>query len=125
MPLALEPGEKNIVWLDVDADKPIETRPVFFILAQSMRGQMKFGKAYDDFIAGIKTTDEAASGMCELLASVVVGWKNMFKDGVEIPYSQDAFLDILTLKESQELVQKVLGYSRVSSDEKKSSESQA
>lgn len=125
MPLALEPGESNVIWLDIDADKPIETRPVFFILAQSMRGQIKFGKAYDEFIAGLTTTNDAANGMCELLATIIVGWRNMIQDGVEIPFSQDAFLDILTLKESQELVQKVLSYSRVSADEKKSSESPA
>lgn len=121
MPLSLEPGERNKIWLKSDADKPIESRPVFYAKFLSMRGQRKLGEALDDFWAHMKKDATPATiemRLVELLADSITGWENM--GGLE--FSRAAFVELLSVMEAMELVQCVLSGGRLSLDEKKSSE---
>jgi hypothetical protein len=124
MPLALEPGSKHKIWLDIDADKPFETRPMFLIKAQTMRTQVALGTAVDEFYDSVQSfnSQTAMDRICEMLSTCIVGWENIEIDGESIPFQIDLIQDILNSHEGLELINKVLAYNKLSVDEKKSSE---
>lgn len=121
MPLFLEPDQKYPIVLDTDADKPKASQPTFYAKSQSMRGQQKIGEVLDLW------TDNPDLSIAELfnqtvdvLAGVIVSWKNMG----DIDFSGEALRDILTYQEARELLRKVMYNQHITTDEKKSIESQ-
>lgn len=121
MPIALEPGQQFPIVLDSDAEKPKESQPTFFAKSQAMRGQLKVANVLDLYTENPDiTAEELFSKTVDVLADVLIGWKNMC--GIE--YSKDALADVLNYSEARELLRKVMHNQYLSHDEKKSSEQQ-
>jgi len=119
MPVFLEPDITFDVCLDIDANKPVESRPTFIAKSQPMRGQLKILEVVDRlFDEHPPATDDLFAETCDMLASSLVGWKNM--GGFE--FSRDAIMDVLEYKEARELLRKIAYNQKVSAEQKKSSE---
>ena len=78
MPIFLEPDQTFEVCLDADQSKPIETRPVFVCLSQSMRGQRSILHAVD-LLDENHSVNEIFNATLAELVRVVVGWRNIDK----------------------------------------------
>lgn len=115
MPLCLEPNQRFPIVLDIDADKPVDTRPTFFVVSLSMREQTKLSAGMDAALSHDKT-EQIFDATCELLDDYIVGWSNM---GTHT-YPDACVKDFLTHGEARELLRKILGNSHVSPEEKKS-----
>jgi hypothetical protein len=126
MPRFLEPDQKFPVVLDCDMEKPIETRPTFYVKSQSMRGQKQIADVLDrSFSDPNLTTEILYQEVIDQLQRVVVGWSNMRligEDGEakDIPFSKDSFIDILDYMEARELLRMVFYNMHVTQEEKKS-----
>lgn len=119
MPLFLEPNQKYAIHLESDAALPEAARPIFFARSQSMRGQQRIGEVLDLWTdATDLTLAKLFAETCEVLGTVLVGWKNM--GGIE--YSKEKLAELLTYNEARELLRKVMYNQHVTADEKKSSE---
>jgi hypothetical protein len=119
MPLFLEPDQRFSVSLECDRDKPAETRPTFFAKSQTMRNQRKVGEVLDSIYADpAPDIDEMFTAACDMLATVLVGWKNM--GGIE--YSREALEDVLTFTEARELLRLVMFNQGLTDDQKKATE---
>jgi hypothetical protein len=118
MPKSLEP-EIDVfeVWLQSDANKPIETRPVFICKTQSMRGQRKLLTAYDQFYDTTtnETIDQKFATLIDVVFSILAGWRNM--GGKDL--TRESIDELLTHAEATELVRKV-AMNAPSHEEKKS-----
>lgn len=117
MPLCLEPNQRFPIVLDSDADKPLDTRPTFFVVSLSMREQIKLSAGMDAAL-NHDTTEAIFDATCKLLENYIVGWSNMGPHD----YSEATVTDFLTHSEARELLRKILGNSHVSLEEKKSCE---
>lgn len=99
MPLGLDPDATVEVWLESDADKPMENRPVFlfrFLTCRKIRQVQEIRKRAlesKDDAEFVKLVDEA-------LSIGLAGWRNM--NG--IPFSPEAVDDVLTPREKWDLV---------------------
>ena len=120
MPIFLEPDQRFPIVLDSDLDKPIESRPTFYAVSQSMRGQRKIAAVLDRMFDkdDQPDIDELYGDAVDLLGSVLVGWKNM--GGIE--FSEEALEDVLDYMEARELMRKIANNQHVTKEEKKSSE---
>ena len=114
MPASLEPNQRFPVVLDIDADKPVASRPTFYVVSLSMREQQRLGDELNAAIA-LDTTEKIFAATCDLLTKYVSDWKNMGR----YKYPCD-FQDFLSHSEARELLRKILHASYVSDDEKKS-----
>ena len=114
MPIFLEPDQRFPIVLDSDKDKPIESRPTFFVKSLSMRGQLRLSTAMDEALSH-STANEIFEATCKLISEHVVGWKNMgdFEYGCDVA-------EFLAHSEARELLSKVLSNQHVSPEEKKS-----
>ena len=117
MPLCLEPNQRFPIVLDSDKDKPLATRPTFFVVSLSMREQMKLSAGMDAALSH-DSTEAIFDATCKLLDDYLVGWSNMGPHD----YSEASVTDFLTHSEARELLRKILGNSHVSLEEKKSCE---
>ncbi len=117
MPIQLEPDQAFEIVLDSDKSKPSESRPLFIVKSQSMRGQRRLIKTLDRILEDGFSTDTLFTETASALSDVLLGWKNM--NGIE--YSADKIEDVLAYSEARELLRKVVFNSRVSDDEKKAS----
>ncbi len=117
MPLCLEPNQRFPIVLDSDKDKPLATRPTFFVVSLSMREQLKLSAGMDAALSH-DTTEEIFDATCKLLDDYLVGWSSMGPHD----YSEATVKDFLTHGEARELLRKILGNSHVSLEEKKSCE---
>jgi hypothetical protein len=117
MPLCLEPNQRFPIVLDIDADKPIDTRPTFFVVSLSMREQMKLSAGMDAALSHDKT-EAIFDATCKLLDDYLVGWTNMGPHD----FAEACVKDFLTHGEARELLRKILSNSHVSFEDKKSSE---
>lgn len=123
---ALEPGLKLELWLDWDASKPRDKRPVFFTKALSMREQTALADKYDKILES--TGDDAMTmprldaSIVELLEQFITGWENQNDrdSGEPIPFTPDAFADVLDRHEAFELVRKAMAGASMTTEEKKS-----
>jgi hypothetical protein len=113
MPIFLEPDQSFEVCLDVDQIKPVETRPVFVCLSQSMRGQRSILQAVD-MLDEKHSIDQIFDATFSELKRVVVGWRN-----VERPFVVDDLDNLLTYREARELLIKVAYNQRMDTNEKK------
>ena len=121
MPLSLEPGQKYPIVLDTDLDKPKSTQPTFYARSQSMRGQQKIADVLDQWTENPDISiKELFESTVEVLRGVVIGWANM--GGHE--FSDDAMYLVLNYQEARELLRKVMYNQHITTDEKKSTESQ-
>jgi hypothetical protein len=118
MPLSLEPGQGYPIVLDSDTSKPVEVQPTFFAKSQSMRGQQIVGETLDLWSAKDVTVSDLFTKTCDVLSTVLVGWKNM--GGIE--FSKESLADLLTYSEARELLRKVMYNQHITADEKKSIE---
>lgn len=116
MPLKLEPNQTFDVCLDIDKDKPADTRPVFEVRVLSVREQRKISAALEKAMQA-ETTDGYYDGLVDLIDDVVTGWRNMGQD-----YSKEALEDVLVHVEMRELLAKIQVGQAMTEDEKKSSE---
>ena len=114
MPILLEPDCTFCVSLDIDKDKPVETRPAFIAKAQSMRGQRSVLEVIDCLREDGATIDSIFDRTLAKLKQVIIGWKNIDK-----PFSADVLDDVLTFGEARELLSKVAYNQRMDADEKK------
>ena len=113
MPIFLEPDQSFEVCLDVDQSKPVETRPVFVCLSQSMRGQRSILQAVD-MLDEKHSIDQIFDATISELKRVVVGWRN-----VDRPFAVDELDNLLTYREARELLIKVAYNQRMDTNEKK------
>jgi len=113
MPIFLEPDQSFEVCLDVDQSKPVETRPVFVCLSQSMRGQRSILQAVD-MLDEKHSIDQIFDATISELKRVVVGWRN-----VDRPFAVDDLDNLLTYREARELLIKVAYNQRMDTNEKK------
>ena len=99
MPLGLDPDATVELWLDSDADKPIDSRPVFLFKFLTYR---KFRQVQELRKRAIEsTTDEQFNAAInEALLIGLSGWRNM--NG--IAFSVEAIDDVLTPAEKWELI---------------------
>jgi hypothetical protein len=119
MPVFLEPDQTFDVCLDVDANKPVETRPTFFAKSQTMRGQLKILEVVDRlFSENPPPPEDLFAETCDMLLSVLYGWKNM--GGFE--FSRESLYDVLQYTEARELLRKIAYNQKMSPEQKKSSE---
>lgn len=97
MPIALEPDERRVVWLATDAEKPIESRPVFVCAAPSRRKMIEYGRIRKLYA---ETTDDGS--FFELILDAILlgvtGWKN-----IPVEFGREAMIDLLTEGELIEL----------------------
>lgn len=114
MPIIFEPGEKNVVVLDVDEGKDVP--PGFIVRALSMRNTRKLTKVYDEI--WLTATNEENGDMFErlfnLLSELICDWVN-FEGG----YKPEKLWDVLTFTEARELAVKILNGQYTSYKEKK------
>lgn len=115
MPAFLEPDQKFAVALDIDKDKPKESRPVFFVKSLSMREQKRLSDDMD-LALDCDTTEAICEATCNLVNRYVVGWENMGPH----KFGQSDLQDFLSIQEARELLRKVLSNSYVQHEEKKS-----
>jgi hypothetical protein len=113
MPIFLEPDQTFEVCLDADQSKPVESRPVFVCLSQSMRGQRSILQAVD-LLDEKHSIDEIFDATISELKRVVVGWRN-----VERSFVVDDLDNLLTYREARELLIKVAYNQRMDTNEKK------
>jgi hypothetical protein len=99
MPLGLDPDATVELWLDSDADKPIESRPVFLFRFLTCR---KIRQVQDIRKRALESKDDAefVKLVDEALLIGLAGWRNMN----DIPFSPEAADDVLTPKEKWDLV---------------------
>lgn len=117
MPRCLEPGDTFDIWLDFDADRPLESRPVFVCKTLSVRQCASLSKAFDAVFENASGTfEDLHSRVCEELCKVISGWRNM--GGRE--FSHGEMLELLTSNEIFELVRKIIRGESLSTEEKKS-----
>ena len=72
MPICLEPNQRFPIVLDSDKDKPIATRPTFFVVSLSMREQLKLSAGMDAALSH-ESTEAIFDATCKLLDDYLVG----------------------------------------------------
>lgn len=117
MPLSLEPNQEFCVSLDIDADKPIASRPVFVVHCQPMRGHLRILQVLDRWHEEGVTLEQLFDDTCKELQRVIVGYKNMGGFTVEADIR-----DLLSYDEARELLRKIASNAHLKPDEKKSLE---
>lgn len=119
MPIFLEPDQRFAVVLDSDKDK--SPQPTFWAKSQSMRGQQSVADTLDLLSTETAlTAGELFEKTVGKLADVFVDWSNMG----DRKYGSDELYEVLTYQEARELLSKVMYNQHVTTEEKKSSESQ-
>jgi len=102
MPIALDPQETRLFWLDRDKDKPLSTRPVFECRAFSRKKRIEYQRLRDEIAELKDATRENDQRFDDLIKKSiemgVVGWRNFGKE-----YSFDNLEDTLTDLELIEL----------------------
>lgn len=104
MPIALNPARKVRLHLDLDREIEESKRPVFvarYLTADETSQLVElYGKAID-----AQSDAEARELLNRALAIGIVGWENIERDGVPVPFG--AFSSILSPSEMYELVRKL------------------
>ena len=120
MPLSLEPDRRFPIVLEIDKDKPSETRPTFFANSKSMRDCEAMADEYDAMLNDSPSAKELHQNTCAMLHKHVVGWKNM--GAFTFPTSAQEWYDcgVLTFAEAAELLRKIIHNRSLLPDEKKS-----
>jgi len=115
MPIALEPGLTFEVWLDSDAEKPIESRPRFIVKTQSLRQQREIHRVIDLIFENNVTVDDVFDAAVDCLYKSCLSWKCMG----DLAFSRECIEDVLSFSEIREILRKIAANQRMSADEKK------
>jgi hypothetical protein len=119
MPVSLEPNVEH--WVCLDGDKDKSPRPEFLAVVQSARGQNRISA----FLRQYRDTEEPMEEELEAeFRRVIVGWRNITRDGTEIPYTESP-LEFLQVWEIVQLFYRVIGLGMPTAEEKKRPESPA
>lgn len=103
MPRCLDPGARFELVLESDKDKPEAERPTFVFRVLSMGEWLE--QEGDD---NKKFIDVAQ----DILKAAVVGWRNMVRDGQDVPFDKDMLVFLVDALEAVELLNKLqLSYS--------------
>ena len=116
MPISLEPDKRFAVVLDGDASKPIESRPMFYVLSQTMRGHLRILEALDKWSEPGVTPEQLFETTMAELIRVVVGWSSMGS----FVFGTDDLRDLLSYDEARQLLRKVAYNTHLDPEEKKS-----
>jgi len=120
VPLALDPAETVDVVLDLDSEKP-EPRPTFLARYLTTREHLRL-IATSKAGADATTFDDTNRALNQCLTIQLAGWKNIRGlDGKQIPFSSDAFDDVLTVAEKWELLYAAMAKVRLAESDKKKS----
>jgi len=118
MPIALDPNQTFPIWLE--SDKDAKPRPEFLFRALTIRDRQRVFELPERFKADDSiTAEEVVKQSVELFTEFCKGWTNMG----DHKYSAESVKSVLTHGELWELLFAAAEGSRVSHDEKKSSES--
>jgi hypothetical protein len=120
MPIALSPKQTFEVWLDCDADEPMESRPVFIARHLTAEDVMVL-HAEADKARACKTYGESLPILDAALAKHVTGWRNMVREGQPVPFGKCS--SVCSEPELFELAVKLVQNSELSEDAKKKSRS--
>lgn len=111
---AMIPGEVGEIWLEVHADMPRESRPVFLAKAPSIREARENAREWDATF-GSRGPDDHYDALLAMFMRLVVGWRNWPKE-----FSRDAVEESLTVSGMRSLLRSVLTGEIVTHEEKKS-----
>lgn len=117
--ILLDPENRVEFWLDIDADKPPESRPTFIARPISARGWANC----NELIRGAPE-QPGQDGLDRLLAAIqllVVGWRNVSDE----PFSVERLANIATFDELWAIFFKAIEATRPSEDERKKSDSRS
>lgn len=120
MPLILDPNAQ--IDIALDGDKERDPMPVFVCKALSMRDQLSLGTQIETTLEAKANIEATIQSVVSLLAQYVVGWKNMGEFVFDHSNPSESLLSVLNRGEAVELCYKILTQSRVTSEQKKSSE---
>jgi hypothetical protein len=133
MPKAMDPNANHEIWLESDADKPADTRPVFVCRPLTGYDQMRIADVQDS-LDGAPGFRHGMESVFTALRIAIIDWRNMTwpdspslpegaKAGDPMPFAQGRFEYLLDATEAVQLLAKVLGLGKASDDEAKKSES--
>jgi hypothetical protein len=124
VPISLSTKRTFPIWLDSDAEEPMETRPVFmcrFLSADEVIDLQE--AAREAFRPGTLYTDSRQRA-CAALAGKIVGWRNMRDaQGQEIAWGTRPLSAVCTFEELSELAEKAWRQSELSEVDLKKSTS--
>jgi len=124
MPKALEPGIRFPMALKSDRDKPIETRPVFWVRALAVREQEQLSEIVDSWYekADDFTTKKWYEQHIRFLLEHVEGWDNINdpETGEPIQFDDAGIRRVLSYQETIELVRMFLANAHLDDMQKKS-----
>jgi hypothetical protein len=103
MPLALEPNATYRIVLKGDKNKPQEKQPWFEMKYRTAR-QMRELNTRIDKIRTIGPDNKSLDEIIAVLKEAIVGWGNVFENGVEVPFDIERLEDICTSNELGQLL---------------------
>lgn len=109
MPIALEPGGRYPVVLEIDKDKPAATRPTFYFRALSGR-KIKEATSYLAELKESANDDMAFVKFFDAVRVGLVGWEHMIdpETGEPIAYDPQELDALVTPHEAMELFYKMI-----------------
>lgn len=135
MPLAFDKDATTPIWLESDANKPIETRPVFLARFLTRREMRKFRETLTQRSAEIDALNKARqdgtplprvdgdavfADIVGVIRACITGWRNMIgPDGVAIPFDGDFDAVLSEYSEFWELAYACLNKPRADAEDKK------
>lgn len=122
MPLSSNPNKTTTCWLDVDADDPLATRPVFLVRYMT-NAQVERHRELFDAAAAEPDNARALDLLLQAIDVGIVGWRNFFDEkGEPVPYSHEALLDGRLLeRELWEIARTYPAFVRLAEDDRKNS----
>lgn len=122
MPLKLKTGQSITVCLDCDAADPIETRTVFVARAQSQGDVIELAEREAHIVSQAEslTDEEFYKARCELLADLLIDWRNLGEHKFERSTAVAALIETLGVMEVTELLNRIKYGQTMSPEEKKS-----
>ena len=117
--IALDTGQAADVWLESDAEKPLETRPTFVTRYLTARQWIKVSQLLNK----AQATEDNEEGVATLIAALklaLVDWRN-----VPGEFDVDQLPDLLTFYELWDLVYAMLRAQQPGTDDRKNSGSRS
>lgn len=124
MPIALEPGGRYPVVLEIDKNKPEATRPTFYFKALAGR-KWREAARISDSLELQRDSFQVVDQLYEAVKWGLVDWEHMIdpETGQAIPFNPDDLDLIIQPAEAAELIPKMLTAGLPTGDERKNSES--
>lgn len=113
MPLALDPEQTILISLQLDQDKPAETRPAFRVRFLSARERRQVLEKINAALAA-DHDDAAEQLIVDAIRIGLVGWENLLdRSNHAVPYDSTMLPEFLTDLELWELVGTMLRQTRL------------